>query len=131
MEVRLKPDMELRLNELASQSGRPTDEIVEDAMASYLAEVVEVRNMLDSRYDDIKTGRANPVDGETFFESLRQREEKLLKQRVPLVAALASLQRYSAEENRAVDSHGRRTRTESEFPNSQSASLPHDPPPAH
>jgi predicted DNA-binding protein len=83
MEVRLKPDTESRLNELASQSGRPTDELVEDAMAGYLAEVAEVRSMLDSRYDDIKTGRTNPVDGETFFENLRQREEKLLKQRPP------------------------------------------------
>jgi predicted DNA-binding protein len=33
MEVHLKPETESRLNELASQSGRPTDELVEDAMA--------------------------------------------------------------------------------------------------
>ena len=36
MEVRLKPETESRLNELASQSGLPTDELVEDAMAVYL-----------------------------------------------------------------------------------------------
>ncbi|MGB7752731.1 MAG: hypothetical protein WCF88_14355 [Candidatus Acidiferrales bacterium] len=50
-------------------------------MAGYLAEVAEVRSMLDARYDDIKSGRVKPVDGETFFEDLRQREEKLLNQR--------------------------------------------------
>jgi predicted DNA-binding protein len=81
MEVHLKPETESRLNELASQSGRPTDELVEDAMAGYLAEVAEVRSMLDARYDDIKSGLVKPVDGETFFEDLRQREEKLLNQR--------------------------------------------------
>jgi predicted DNA-binding protein len=83
MEVHFKPETESRLNELASKSGRPTDDLVEDAMAGYLAEVVEVRDMLDGRYDDIKSGRMKPVDGETFFESLRQREEELLKQRPP------------------------------------------------
>jgi len=50
MEVRLKPETESRLNELASQSGRPADELVEDAMAAYLTEVGDVRGIVDSRY---------------------------------------------------------------------------------
>ena len=79
VEVRLKPDTESRLNELASQSGRPTDELVEDAMAGYLGEVVEVRGLLDSRYDEIKSGRVKPVDGEAFFKNLRKREDELQK----------------------------------------------------
>jgi hypothetical protein len=83
MEVHLKPETESRLNELASRSGLPTDELVEDAMAVYLQEVAEVRHMLDGRYDDIKSGRVEPVEGEAFFESLRQREEDLLKNRSP------------------------------------------------
>jgi hypothetical protein len=37
----------------------------------------------DSRYDDLKSGKVETIDGEVFFESLRQREEKLLKQRSP------------------------------------------------
>ena len=83
MEVHFKPGTESRLHELASQSGRPTDELVEDAMAAYLAEVIEVRTLLDGRYNDIKSGRVKPVDGEAFFESLRQREDELLKNRSP------------------------------------------------
>jgi len=43
MEVHLKPETESRLSELASQSGRPTDELLEDAIAGYLAQVAEVR----------------------------------------------------------------------------------------
>ena len=81
MEVHFKPETESRLNELASKSGRPTDDLVEDAMAGYLGEVAEVRHMLDSRYDDIKRGRVKPIDGEEFFETLRQREDELLNQR--------------------------------------------------
>ena len=83
MEVHFKPDTETRLNELASTSGRPTDDLIEDAMAGCLAEVAEMRRMLDGRYDDIKSGRVRPIDGEEFFESLRQREEELLKHRTP------------------------------------------------
>jgi predicted transcriptional regulator len=81
MEVHFKPGTESRLQELASQSGRPTDDLVEDAMAAYLAEVAEVRTLLDGRYDDIKSGRVTPADGEAFFENLRRREDDLIKRR--------------------------------------------------
>jgi predicted DNA-binding protein len=76
MEVHLSPETESRLNELASQSGRPTDDLVEDAMAGYLAEVAEVRHMLDCRYDDIKSGRVKPIDGEEAFERLRRKSQE-------------------------------------------------------
>jgi len=82
MEV-LNPETESRLTELASKSGRATDDLVEDALAGYLAELAEVRDMLDSRYDDIKSDRVKPIDGEAFFDNLRQREDELLKQRHP------------------------------------------------
>ena len=83
MEVHLKPETESRLNDLATKSGRPADDLVEDAMAGYLQEVVEVRRSLDTRHDDIKSGKVKPVDGEDFFESLRRREDDLLKKRTP------------------------------------------------
>jgi predicted transcriptional regulator len=83
MEVHIKPETESRLAELASKSGRATDDLVEDALAGYLAEVAEVHEMLDGRYDDIKSGRVKPIDGEAFFDGLRQRENELLKQRNP------------------------------------------------
>ena len=83
MEVHIKPETESRLTELASKSGRATDDLVEDALAGYLTEVAEVREMLDGRYDDIKSGRVKPIDGEAFFDSLRQREDELLNQRNP------------------------------------------------
>jgi predicted transcriptional regulator len=81
MEVHVKPETQSRLNELAMKSGRAPDDLIEDALAGYLEEVSLVREMLDSRYDDFKTGRIDTVDGERFFEDLRQREDVLLKQR--------------------------------------------------
>ena len=54
-----------------------------DALAGYLTEVAEVGEMPDGRYDDIKSGRVKPIDGEAFFDGLRQREDELLKQRNP------------------------------------------------
>ena len=81
MEVHIKPETESRLKDLASKSGRPTDDLIEDALAGYLEEAAQVREMLDSRYDDIKSGRVKPIDGQAFFDSFRQREDELLKQR--------------------------------------------------
>jgi predicted transcriptional regulator len=81
MEVHLKPETETRLTELASQSGRTANELVEDALAGYLAEAAGVRELLDGRYDEIRSGRVQPVDGEAFFENLRQRESDLLAKR--------------------------------------------------
>jgi hypothetical protein len=46
-----------------------------DAMAGYLAELAQVHSMLDSRYDQIKSGGVEPIDGEEAFERLRRKSE--------------------------------------------------------
>jgi len=81
MEVHFRPETESRLTELASKSGRSADDLLEDALAGYLAEVAEVREMLDNRYDQIKSGQVKPIDGEAFFDNLRQRENDLIAKR--------------------------------------------------
>jgi predicted transcriptional regulator len=75
MVVHLKPETESRLQELAATTGRAPDELVEDAMAGYLAELEQVRKTLDERYDDIRGGRVQPVDGEEAFNRLRRKSE--------------------------------------------------------
>lgn len=77
MEVRFRPETESRLNELATKSGRAPSDLVEDAMSAYLQEVVDTREMLDSRYDDLKNGRVKPVDGEKAFGDLRRKSREL------------------------------------------------------
>ena len=76
MEVNFRPETESRLQELASKSGRPPSDLIEDAMAGYLQELSEVRTMLDGCYDDLKSGRVKPMDGEEAFAKLRQKSKE-------------------------------------------------------
>jgi BioD-like phosphotransacetylase family protein len=75
MEVHFTPDVEKKLNDLAAQSGRRTDEVLQDALAAYLEELAQTRDLLDSRYDELKTGRVKPIDGEEAFALLKAKTE--------------------------------------------------------
>jgi hypothetical protein len=79
MEVHFAPDLQSKLDKLATEPGRPTGELVEDVVAGYFDEPAQTPEMLNSRYDDLKSGRVKPIGGEAFFDSLRQREDELLK----------------------------------------------------
>ena len=76
MEVHVTPETAKKLNDLAAASGRAPQEIVEDALAGYLDHVASVQETLDSRYDDLKTGRVKPIDGEEAFRRLREKSER-------------------------------------------------------
>jgi hypothetical protein len=78
MEVHFAPDLQAKIDRLVSETGRTPDKLLADAMAGYMFELAETREMLDSRYDDLKSGRVKPIDGEAFFERLRKREDELL-----------------------------------------------------
>jgi hypothetical protein len=78
MEVHFAPDMQSKIDQLVSETGHTPDRLLADAMAGYVAELAGTREMLDSRYDDLKSGKVEPIGGEAFFESLRQRENELL-----------------------------------------------------
>lgn len=73
MEVHVTPETAKKLTELAATTGRAPDQLVEDALAGYLEELVAVRATLESRYDDLKSGRVKPVDGEEAFRGLRDK----------------------------------------------------------
>ena len=75
MEVHVTPETAKKLNDLATTSGRAPDDIVEDALAGYLEEAASLRKTLDSRYDDLKSGRAKPIDGEEAFRKFREKSE--------------------------------------------------------
>jgi predicted transcriptional regulator len=75
MALHLRPETESRLQELATQTGRAPNDLIEDAMAGYLQELAQVRGMLDGRYDDLKSGRVKSVDGEEAFASLRRKSK--------------------------------------------------------
>src|SRR6185295_14813169 len=75
MEVNFNPDLQAKIDKLATDTGRPPDEFVQDAMAVYLDELAQVRGMLDSRYNDIKSGKVKAINGEEAFARLREKSE--------------------------------------------------------
>ena len=73
MEVHFTPDVEKKLNDLAAQSGRGTNELLQDALAGYFDELVQTRDLLNSRYDDLKSGRVKPIPGDEVIARLREK----------------------------------------------------------
>lgn len=72
MEVPFTPETEKKLNDLAALNGRSSvAELVQNVVEGYFAEALEVRKMLDSRYDDIKSGKVELIPGEEVFAELR------------------------------------------------------------
>ena len=76
MEIDFRPETESRLRELAEKTGRAPNDLIEDAMSGYLEELAQLRGMLDSRYEDLKSGRVQAIDGETAFEGLLRKSQE-------------------------------------------------------
>ena len=73
MEVHFTSETEKKLKDLAAQSGRGTDDLVEDAMAGYVDELARTREMLNSRYDDLKSGKVKPIPGDEVEAYFREK----------------------------------------------------------
>jgi hypothetical protein len=68
MEVHFAPGLQAKLDQLATETGRP----LEDVAAGYFDEPAQTRGMLNSRYDDLQSGRVKPYDGEEFWEYIAE-----------------------------------------------------------
>ncbi|MDP2998173.1 MAG: hypothetical protein AAB654_16480 [Acidobacteriota bacterium] len=75
MEVHFKPDVQAKLDRMARESGRPSDELVEDAVIGYFDELAHTREMLDRRFDDLESGRVKPIDGEEAYRRLMEKTD--------------------------------------------------------
>lgn len=74
MEVHFTPETEKKLKDLAAQSGRGTaDELVQDVVEGYFDDLAQTREMLNSRFDDLKTGRVKPIPGDEVEAYFRQK----------------------------------------------------------
>ncbi len=76
MEVHVTPELAKKLNDLAATTGRAADDLVQDALAAYLEELASLQDTLDTRYDDLKSGRVEAIDGEEAFGRLREKSER-------------------------------------------------------
>jgi hypothetical protein len=73
MEVSLSPDMAARLQQWSAKTGREPDELGADAMEGYFEELQRTREMLDSRYETLRNGEAELIDGDEALRLLKQR----------------------------------------------------------
>jgi predicted transcriptional regulator len=64
VEVHVKPEVQAKLDQMARDSGRPTDELVEDAILGYFDELTYARETLDRRYDDLESGKVKLIGGD-------------------------------------------------------------------
>jgi predicted transcriptional regulator len=76
MEVEFSPEVQAKLDKLATESGLGQEELVRDALAGYFAELQRVRGMLDERYDEIKSGKVRLIPGDEVFAGLRKRAQR-------------------------------------------------------
>lgn len=75
MDVHFRPDVQAKLEQMARESGRPSDDLVQDAVIGYFDELACTREMLDSRYDDLKSGKVKPILGDDVKARLRARSD--------------------------------------------------------
>ncbi|MGB6946325.1 MAG: hypothetical protein WBE37_28270 [Bryobacteraceae bacterium] len=64
MEVHLAPELQAKIDQLVIETGCPVEKLIEDALAGYVPELAGTREMLDSRYEDLKSGRVKPIPGD-------------------------------------------------------------------
>jgi hypothetical protein len=74
MEVNFTPETEKKLKDLATQSGGGTaDELVQEVVEGYFDGRAQAHEMLDSRYDDLKSGRVKPISGDEVVAYFREK----------------------------------------------------------
>jgi predicted transcriptional regulator len=75
VQINLTPQTRAKLDKLAQETGRNADDLVEDALVGYLDEVAQLREVLDSRFDDLKSGRVKPTVGDIALAQIREKSQ--------------------------------------------------------
>jgi predicted transcriptional regulator len=76
MEVQFTPDVQAKLDQMARETGRPSDELVQDAVIGLFDELAFTREMLERRYRDLESGDVQPIDGEEAYRRLMAKTEE-------------------------------------------------------
>jgi predicted transcriptional regulator len=76
MEVPFTPDVQAKLDQMARDTGRRSDELVQDAVIGFFDELAFTRDLLERRYRDLESGRVQPIDGEDAYRRLMAKTEE-------------------------------------------------------
>ena len=71
MEVHFPPEVQTKLEQMARDTGRRSDELVENVVTDFFDEITFTRETLDRRYDDLESGRIKPIPGDEVFARFR------------------------------------------------------------
>ncbi len=80
MEVQFTPDVQAKLDRMAQDVGRRSDELVQDAVMGLFDELAFTHEMLERRYRDLETGRVQPMDGEDAYRRLMAKTDERRQQ---------------------------------------------------
>ena len=72
MEVHFAPELQAKIDQWVIETGYPVEQLIEDALAGYVPELARTREMPDSRYDDLKSGKVKGIPGdevEAYFRT--------------------------------------------------------------
>jgi len=67
------PDLLAKIIHWVVETGRRADELADDAFAGYFEELAQTSQMLNSRYDELKSGRAKPVSRVEMVRYFREK----------------------------------------------------------
>jgi hypothetical protein len=95
MEVHFAPELQAKIDQLVAHSGCPAEKLLEEAMAIYLADLAQAREMLDSRYDDLKSGKVKPISREEIIAHFREKSAAARRARRFMIACDFHLTRRS------------------------------------
>jgi hypothetical protein len=73
MEVHFAPELQAKIDQLVIETGCTPEKLIEEAMAGYFADLAQTREMLDSRYDDLKSGKVKPISRDEVIAHLREK----------------------------------------------------------
>jgi predicted transcriptional regulator len=76
MEVPFTPDVQAKLDQMARDTGRRSDELVQDAVIGFFDELAFTRDLLERRYRDLESGHVQPIDGEEAYRRLMAKTEE-------------------------------------------------------
>ena len=73
MTVQLTAEIEAKLDQWTYETGRTKDDFVQDALAGYFDQLAQVRESLDRRYDEVRSGRVKLVPADDVVQRLREK----------------------------------------------------------
>jgi predicted transcriptional regulator len=71
MEIHFTPEVQARIDEMAREMGRGSDELVQDVMVDFFDDLAFTKQTLERRYEDLASGRVKPVPGHEVFARIR------------------------------------------------------------